>query len=204
MAINPEALRKHYASLSDEALLLIESDDLTAMAQKIFEAEIRRRGLTPGDVVVRESNETDSPFRNAMPNEDNDPDWLEHGFPATVYNDIADGAALAAEARAALLAAGIPCEITEHQVDPADEPPAWPHREFRVMVPGAHSLQATSVLDTAVYNPKLEEEWKTQLASLTDDELKALRIEAVCEGLLDRVRRLQKAYKSEVARRLTE
>ena len=69
------------------------------------------------------------------------------------------------------------------------------------MVPDALSLQATSVLDTAIFNGRLEADWKTQLESLSDEELTALNVDALCAGMLDRVERLRKAYKSEVARR---
>jgi hypothetical protein len=69
------------------------------------------------------------------------------------------------------------------------------------MVPGSFSLQATSVLDTAIYNRRLEDEWKTQLESLSDEEFQSVNIDAACAGLLDRVERLRKAYKRETARR---
>ena len=72
------------------------------------------------------------------------------------------------------------------------------------MVPGAFSLQATSILDVAIYNREMEEGWKSHFANLTDDEFSTLNIDDICKGLLDRVDRLQRAYKREVARRLKD
>jgi hypothetical protein len=204
MPIDPEDLRKHYASLSDEALLLLERDDLTSAAQKIFDSEVRRRGL---DIEQRDDNdgETDSPaasfFRSPAEEDSEGDDWLERPFTITTFSGTASGAAYAADAHNALLAAGIPCEISEHEIDPSEEPDPTPYKEYRVMVPDALSLQAASVLDTAIFNARLEEDWKTQLESLTDEELAALNVNALCAGLLDRVERLRKAYKREVARR---
>jgi hypothetical protein len=71
------------------------------------------------------------------------------------------------------------------------------------MVPAASILKATSVLDKAIFNPEIEADWKTQLESLSDDELRELSLDDICAGLLDRVDRLRRAYKSEVARRRT-
>jgi len=70
-----------------------------------------------------------------------------------------------------------------------------------VMVPAGMSLQAVSVLDTAIYNPRYETDLKTQFESLSDDELRALDIESLCRGLLDRVDRLRRTYKLELDRR---
>ena len=201
MPINPEDLRKHYASLSDDALLLLERADLTPAAQKIFDLEVRRRRL---DIKSAEE-ETDSPsfsfFRSSVDRNDEDDSSRENAFTVTTFSGTASGPAEAADARAALLAFGIPCEITEHEIDPSEDPVPLPYKEYRVMVPDALSLQATSVLDTAIFNGRLEADWKTQLESLSDEELTALNVDALCAGMLDRVERLRKAYKSEVARR---
>ena|SRR5688572_2018330 len=207
MPIDPEDIRKHYASMNDDALLLVEREDLTREAQKIFDAEIQRRGID-----VSESKKDDEGmaeegrfFRSATEDDEEEgPDEHELGntFTVTTFSGTPAGIADATDARTALLAAGIPCEVTEHQIDPADEPVADPYREYRVMVPDAFGLQAASVLDTAIFNARVEADWKTQLESLSDDELKALNVDALCAGLLDKAERLRKAYKREVARRL--
>jgi hypothetical protein len=64
------------------------------------------------------------------------------------------------------------------------------------MVPEALNLQAASVLDTAIFNERAVVDWKTQLESLSDEELAALNIDALCAGLLDRVERMRKAYRT--------
>src|ERR1039458_3764287 len=45
MRIDPEDLRRHYESLSDEGFLDIDRSDLAPVAQGIYDQEIARRGL---------------------------------------------------------------------------------------------------------------------------------------------------------------
>ena len=45
MRIDPEDLRRHYESLSDEGFLDIDRSDLARVAQGIYDQEIARRGL---------------------------------------------------------------------------------------------------------------------------------------------------------------
>lgn len=45
MQPDPDTLRKHFAELSDEALLEINSEDLTEVAQQYYDAEIKSRGI---------------------------------------------------------------------------------------------------------------------------------------------------------------
>ena len=45
MPADPQYLRDHYASLSDEALLAIERDDLVDLAQRCYDDEVGRRKL---------------------------------------------------------------------------------------------------------------------------------------------------------------
>lgn len=42
-----EDLRRHYDSLSDEALLAISRADLTEVAQRCYDAELSARGIAP-------------------------------------------------------------------------------------------------------------------------------------------------------------
>ena len=72
--------------------------------------------------------------------------------------------------------------------------------EYSVMVPGALILEATSVLDREIFNPKAEAEWRIHFEMLSDEDLRALT-ETICAGLLDRVKRLKRAYDQEIARR---
>jgi hypothetical protein len=70
-----------------------------------------------------------------------------------------------------------------------------------VMVPGALSLKASSVLDRDMFNEELEETWRTHFDHLSDEELRALRPDELCAGLLDRATRLKRAYEEAVAQR---
>jgi hypothetical protein len=207
VAINSEELRKRYASLSDGELLSINREDLTTIAQGLFDWELQKRGLHTAEFEGELEDETDSTNSRFSASTDELEDgeaWLENGFPVTVFSGTPAGAADAMDAHSALHSAGIPCEITEHDVDPADEPVPPPYKEYRVVVPAALSMQATSVLDKAIFNARLEADWKTQLESLSDEELSRLSVDALCGGLLDRVERLRRVYKAEVARRSQE
>ena len=45
MPVDPEYLRQHYASLSEEGLLAIDRADLVELAQKCYDDELGRRGI---------------------------------------------------------------------------------------------------------------------------------------------------------------
>jgi hypothetical protein len=188
--VHPEKLRKHYASLSDEALLAVDRAELTHDAQLYYDEELADRGLLP--------DADGSPEADNSP----EPDWLEDAFCVCTFAAfpgvyLAPNAAKACEA---LNAAGIPCHISAHQLDdPQNAGP--PQREYRVMVPGGRNLEATSVLDQKIFNPEIEADWKTHLQELSDDDFHALNPELICAGLLDRASRLKKAYDDELARR---
>lgn len=205
MPIDPEDVRQHYASLSDDALLLVEREDLTPAAQKIFDSEVRRRSLETEAIEIKEDDKEEfvesNRFDGHGADEEEEPEWLENAFAVSVFSNTPSGIGDAEDSRKALVAAGIPCEVTEHEIDPADESVGMPYREFRVMVPNAYSLRATSILDAAIFNARMEADWKTQLESLTTEELQALNVDELCAGLLDRAERLRKAYKTELARR---
>jgi hypothetical protein len=185
--VHPEKLRRHYASLSGEALLAVDRTELTHDAQMYYDEELADRGPLPdadGPLVVDNSPE---------------PDWLEDAFCVCAFAAfpgvyLAPDAAKACEA---LKAAGIPCHISTQEVHETGAP----QREYRVMVPGGRNLEATSVLDQKIFNPEIEADWKTHLQELSDDDFHAMNPELICAGLLDRPSRLKKAYDDELARR---
>src|SRR5580658_10076178 len=47
MQLDPEYLRQHYASLTDETLLAVDRADLAEIARTIFDLEAGRRQLVP-------------------------------------------------------------------------------------------------------------------------------------------------------------
>ena len=63
------------------------------------------------------------------------------------------------------------------------------------MVPGALYVQAANVLDREIFNPKVEDEWRTHFEALSDEDLHALNSEIICAGLLDRMKRLRKVFR---------
>jgi hypothetical protein len=210
LRIDPEELRRHYASLSDEALGALDRDELVSMAQKLYDEEVARRELTaepdesaapadpPGGV-----EEAEGELDGELDIDDGPtPDWLEDAACACSFG-VHYGtpyAENAANARAALRAAGIPCYITMQREDPPSANPP-PRQFYNVMVPGALSLQATSVLDRDIFNAEHEADWRTHLEALSDEELRAQNPEIFCAGLLDRAARLKRAYRDEIARR---
>lgn len=210
MRIDPQDLRRQYASLSDEALLALNRNDLIEVAQRCYDDELASRGLARRRAVkssiARDHEATPQVHAvDAVEFDDGDgsqPAWFEEAACACTFvaNPGSDAAAQAANAREALKSAGIPCEISQEQIDPddGDSPPRY---EYRVMVPGALNLWATSVLDKEIFNPELEAEWMTHLEALSSEELRALTPEKICAGFLDRAERLRKAYEDEIARR---
>lgn len=200
MQITLESLRQLYQSLSDEELLAVERHELTDAALKCFDAEVEKRGLAaaqesetaPGEEVLEGTTCTTRV----------DPDWMRDAACACSYmSRPGDSVATDAEiAREALQLAGIPCQVSVMEVEgwAGDQPVK---HEYRVMVPGALSLEAVSVLDKEVFNPQLEADWSTHFASMTDRELGALNLDAICAGLVDRIARLRRAYNQEISRR---
>ena len=211
MRINPEDVRQHYRSVPDEELLALDREELTETARSIYDEELARRGLTqeqePGSPAFE-----DEEF--AAPDEAGDdaagleletgppPDWL--GDAACAYSFTLSGktsyASAVAQLRAVLGKAGIPCYITMNQWEAAG-PGDAPQAECCAMVPSALSLHATSVLDRDILNARREEEWRTHLEALSDEDLLALKPEVFCAGLLDQAARLKRAYQDEMARR---
>ena len=212
--IDRQELHDYYAALSDEELLDLERAELTAEAQKHYDAEVAKRRLTSEEAEgPAEPHKRVAPFpQGGDQDEDEDgaaldfdagdePDWLENAACAITYTVYPGGSAAAdAEtAREILVAAGIPCHISVSSPDPPDDP--QPRHEYRVMVPGARNLEATSVLDTEIFNPKEEAMWRAHFEALSDKELRALSWDAICAGLRDRLDRLKRAYGDEIARR---
>jgi hypothetical protein len=187
MSIDPNQYRRHYDSLSDEALLEINPNDLNDEAQACHAEEIERRGLTSNTAAPDADEES--------------PEWLDEAACACTFAGYqGDNSAAEAEtAREILVNAGIPCFITTREA----ETPAGSrtHYDYSVMVPGALNLQATSLLDRAIFNVQLEDDWRIHFEALSDDQLNALSPEVICAGLRDRVTRLERVYQEELEKR---
>jgi hypothetical protein len=190
-------LRRHYASLSDEALLDVDETDLVEDAQRIYDEELAQRGLTR-----RETGGDDDPGDPASPIDragDRKPDWLGAAMVAATFSAGPGQTDKALEARGALEAAGIPCYLSTRWVDPP--PVAEPREELRLMVPGNLPLEAESVLDKEIFNREAEAMWTTHFQALSDEELRAVDLQLVFAGRMDWIERVTRAYHEELKQR---
>lgn len=110
MQLDPKFLRQHYESLSDESLLATNRTDLVETALKIFDEEVRRRGLAPLERTRREyprTTDEDAEVDGESMDSGVDAGWLEDAaevFSAVVVPN-ATSAQEAAQARDAIAAA---------------------------------------------------------------------------------------------------
>jgi len=202
MRIDLESLRRHYGSLSDDELLAVERNELTDSAQKCFDEEVERRGLD--EAQESEAAPDEDAYEVATPTAGVDPDWLQDAACACSFVSQPGGSAASdvENAREVLQDAGIPCQVFTVEVAASTGDRAAQY-EYRVMVPGALNLKATSILDKELFNPQLEADWRTHFASMTDRELGAVNPDVICAGLVDRIARLRRAYNDEVSRRFS-
>jgi len=212
MRIDPEEFSRHYATLSDDALLAIDPADLVDVARERYQQELRNRKLDDYDDNVEASGEDsagagdDADSEEPSASEDtggntgDDDEWKEHAICACSFaqsQDAATPASHAAEADAALTDAGVPCFIDS---DPGDAT-TGARPEYRVMIPASLRLLAESILDKDIFNAALEGDWKTHFEELTDEDLLALNADELCAGMLDRAARLKKTFARELAHR---
>jgi hypothetical protein len=199
---DPKYLREHYASLSDDALLATNRDELVDVAQRCYDDELKSRNLAAGRHVVHEDSSDEDSIVEDMDFDPDQPDWMEDG--ADVFSQVnspgdTPGQEIAA-ARDALEAAGIPCHLILEE-RPEDTTTTPPTNLWRLLVPGELNLRATSVLDRDIFNQDFEGAWKNHLETRSDDELRAMNPKFVFCGLFDRVERVNKAYDDELKRR---
>jgi hypothetical protein len=212
MSIDAAQLQRHYASISDDELIALDRDSLTEIAQQCYDEEIKRRGIVfPSHDSTDEETaaipDDDSPAIAATEEElaefeelDN-PDvsmacsFAEHGGGSATVD--------AEEAYQALRAAGVPCRVRVVRVEPEPVNPR-PYTDHQLLVPSSQTLHATSILDKAFFNPRMEEDWKNHLEGLTNEELLQFSADDLCAGLLDRAARLRKIYSEEINRRKLE
>jgi hypothetical protein len=200
LQIDLKSLRRHYSSLSDDELLALDREELIEAAQKCYDEELERRGLNEAEEPEAPADEQE--YAETSQEIGVDSDGLEDGACVCSFGGQPGGSAAsdADNARETLQDAGVPCEVSIVEVAAAtgDQPA---QHEYRVMVPAALNLKATSILDIQVFNPQLEADWRTHFASLTDSELAALNPDVICGGLVDRIARLKKVYNEEISRR---
>jgi len=191
MEISRDDLARHYASLSDEELLAIDQDELTDLALGCYKAEISRRHFDE-DPAASPQTRIHTPIE--VP-----PDWLDTAASACSFA-ASSGRRYAEDAERAcniLLDAGIPAEAVGEERE--GEPDL-----LHVMVPGALSLKAASILDRDLFNEEMEESWRTHFEELSDEQLRALHPDDLCAGLLDRAARLKRVYEEALAQRSSD
>ena len=212
MPINIEDLRKHYASLTDDAFLAIDRAELHPEAQSVYEAERAerlgsgpkfdpptRRFSTPARLDER--NYADPDAIDADTTDAPKPEWYDsaaiaftfEAFPGKPAGELAD------HARSVLEAAGIPCYLWAYEW--MKDPTRGQQYEYRLMVPGNMILQANSILDQEIFNVEIEAEWRTHFEMLSDDDLRELDSKTLFAGLQDRIHRVTRAYTEELSRR---
>jgi len=191
MPTDPEYLRRHYASLSDEALLDIDRKELIETAQKSYDDELERRKLPSQSSGLPES-----------PGLGDKPAWLNEANEVFSQLDYAGAvpAPKIGNARDALEAAGIPCylDLSDQEEEP---PPQRRMQVWRLMVPGNLNQRATSILERDIFNADFEAEWKVHLEMLSDEEVYAMDPKVAFCGLFDRVERVTRVFDEEIARR---
>jgi hypothetical protein len=145
--IDPEDFKRHYALLSDDALLEINSDELVDAARPYYDAELAERKLAQ-------------------------PDSEDHPAPVSAHTDeqAADGLQLVATflsleeanfARGLLQSADIPCSFENEQAA------AWSGvGELRLMVPAAAYERACEILESEIS----EEDLIAQAEAATEAE----------------------------------
>jgi hypothetical protein len=189
MQISREELSRRYASFSDAELLALDRNDLTELAQQCFDRELKRRRL------LEKTKFADAEFK-VDAHEAVSADWVDTAVTACSFQ-VGAGRHYAEDAQRAcaiLREAGIPCQaVTAHEDGGPDV--------LNVIVPGALSLTANSVLDRDWFNEEVEETWRTHFDQLTDKELRSLDVDELCAGLLDRAARLRRVYENALARR---
>jgi len=193
LKVDTEYLRRHYADLSDEALLEIDRGELVEGARRCYDEEVaRRRSMAEQDAAAAPLDGADAGEAGGGA----EPEWMETAACVCTFVQMhgTDAQVDAADARDVLKSAGIPCRV-------ALEEAAGREAEWRVLVPGARTLEAVSVLDRDLFNARLEAEWQAHLEVLSDEDLRALNPEKICAGFLDRAERLKRVYRDEIARR---
>ena len=140
MDVSPENFRRHFESLSDEALLAVDREELVDLARQYYEAELARRRLPrPVRPVPLQADDL------------NTEEWVS-------IADYAWGnAAEAPLAEALLRSEAIPCYMKNENVMRIEPPlsDAW-GGGLNLMVPASFADQAREILNSRISEAELE------------------------------------------------
>lgn len=208
MQVDLEDFRRHYASLSDEALLALDRTELVAAAQTCYDEERARRELDSQVESEITATLPDQPasrkYASSSVEAGAKPDWLEGAACACAFSSLPGDTAPEIElARAVLESAGIPCYASERQIDPP-RVAQQPEYQYELLVPGDCGLEARGLLDKEIFNARIEADLRTHLEGLSDEELSAINPQILTIGLVDQIERLTRAYNEELDRRKME
>ena len=199
MAFDPEHLRKHYQSLSDEALLEIDETELVPEAVAILEAELEERGLLEPAEEGDSDAEGDDGEEGSAPDlssriagryrlDRDHQDWEEDAAVVLTTIDLGDDIV---HAREALQEVGMPAKIRrEEAVSEGGSLRAY----HELIVPGQWALDAISIVDRDVLNEHAEQDWMVHFETMSDADFESLDIEILLAGMEDRLERLKNAY----------
>ncbi len=195
MDLDLEKLQRQYEMLSDEALLEIERDELTGAARTVYDQALKSRNLRAPQHLEPLTEADELPDLGA-PGEE--PEWIEDAMSAMSIAQApgSNPAEQMADARLALDQARIPNYLTIRE--PAER---GDNALYELMVPASQHLNALSVLDQRIFNPRMEEDWKAHFGTMSDDELMELDADVLVAGMRDRIDRLVRAYEDELLKR---
>lgn len=130
MNVSPDDFRRYYDNLSDHALLDIKRDELTEVAQLVYDQELSTRGLA-------KATPRDAPEAAPAPEIESDAEMVV----AAEFDQLSE----ARLAMALLQGSEIPCTINEDQAN-----------GFRLLVPAQFEEQALTILMTPLSDEELE------------------------------------------------
>jgi len=173
LQIDLDNLRRHYASLSDPALLALDPEDLTEVARECYNTELFHRGLTrpeepaddepsnaePVPQELTEWGESHRQFMSQVP-------WAKSAVRLHAFQFAPE----AEEARDALEEAGIPCALASE---------ASRVSQFELMVPAASFDAGQRVLNDQIFHPAFEDALEGHFAEFSDEELLSIDRESL-------------------------
>jgi hypothetical protein len=150
--IDPEDFKRHYALLSDDALLEIDRDELVDAARPYYDAELTERRLAP------EAEESAQSAEAAAESEDRTEGGLQL---VATFLSLEE----ANFARGLLQSADIPSSFENEQAA------AWTGiGELRLMVPAAAYDRACEILETEISEEDLIAQAEAEAEASEDDE----------------------------------
>ena len=153
MQIDPEDFKRHYALLSDDALLDINRDELVDAARPCYDAELAGRKLAPPD--------TEEGVRSADPSVDA-PSQTEDGLQLVATFLSLDEANFA---RGLVQSADIACSLENERGGP------WAGiGELRLMVPASVYDRACEILEFEISEEDLIAQAEAEAAEASDDD----------------------------------